>query len=173
MEQVLNAKERNEAFIKFILFFLITVAVIVGAVYFDALLPDKENEVLRQRITSLENQFYNQEQFVAIMEETKTLIDSSGKLAKPNLLLEREIAKQLDLMNSKRYHDSSIYARQNKDILLLLYVQIETSKQLMQANEAVEETNKLKVEINELTDKLEQANLSLAIYQKDANFGND
>src|SRR5438093_495212 len=96
MEQILNAKIRNQAFGKFILFFVITVAIVVMAVYFNFIgVPANENQLLREKVRSYEDQTYRQEQFLTAMETSKKLIDSMGRSEQLNPLLDKEIAEQL------------------------------------------------------------------------------
>jgi len=61
MPSVLNHKERNRAFLKFLFFFIISVWLIVGAIYFDMRIPYKENDVLREQVTRYRNQTIAQE----------------------------------------------------------------------------------------------------------------
>ena len=48
--KALNAKERNRAFLKFLLFFVFTLVLVVTAIYFDFKLPLKENSYLQKQI---------------------------------------------------------------------------------------------------------------------------
>ena len=60
MLQILNSTERNQAFLKFLLFFLITVSLIVWAVYFNVNMPRKENVILKSEVNATRQQESNQ-----------------------------------------------------------------------------------------------------------------
>ena len=64
MEHVINAKLRNQAFWKFLVFFVITTAIIVIAVYFDTDLRSSENASLRTQIKIYEDQSFSEQQFL-------------------------------------------------------------------------------------------------------------
>ncbi|HLA57996.1 MAG TPA: type VI secretion system TssO, partial [Puia sp.] len=76
MLKALNAKERNQAFLKFLLFFLLTLVLVVTAIYFDFKLPLKENNYLQKEIDQQRQIEHNQENFVNTMNEAVRLLDS-------------------------------------------------------------------------------------------------
>jgi hypothetical protein len=71
-----NAKERNIAFIKYILLFIVTTGLIVVAVFFGIRLPFKENAYLRDKIKTMESQINDERRFMSKMQNIKALIDS-------------------------------------------------------------------------------------------------
>jgi hypothetical protein len=71
-----NAKERNIAFIKYILLFIVTTGLIVLAVFFGTRLPFKENAYLRDKIKTMESQIGEERRFIGKMMNVKALIDS-------------------------------------------------------------------------------------------------
>src|SRR5882762_10373828 len=79
MQQVLNSKERSQAFWKFFLFFLLTVLLVVTAVYFDFKLPFKQNRVLQDEVDLQRQQDRDEAKFVVKMQETIVLLDSLDK----------------------------------------------------------------------------------------------
>lgn len=92
MLQILNSTERNQAFLKFLLFFLITVSLIVWAVYFNFRMPQKENVMLKSEVDVNRQKEANQLNFSTKLEETMILIDS---LDKPNTNI-NQINLQID-----------------------------------------------------------------------------
>jgi hypothetical protein len=76
MQKLLNTKERGDAFLKFLIFFMITVALIVTAVFYNYRVPRKENEVLlaEKDVMNIEKQ--NQDQFIAKMKDAMALRDT-------------------------------------------------------------------------------------------------
>ena len=171
MEHVLNSKERNQAFVKFIFFFLVTTVLIVLAVYFDYKLPFKDNAVLREKLRTYEGQQYSQEQFLTVMESAKKLIDSMGKQAQPNALLDQEIAKQLIIMKTPAYQEESLYGTLNKGIFNICYDYNDLCKRLLPARDALDENNKLKTQLNDLQLRYDNAQRDLEAYRRSSNLG--
>lgn len=163
MEQVLNAKLRNLAFLKFFFFFFLTISIIIAAVYFNFRIPSKENDLLREKIRNHEGQQYHQEQYVVLTETTKTLIDSLNKGGQLNPLLEREIVKQLDVMRSPIYSDNNLYATTNKNTFNALYDHYILSKRVLQLGETIKQIDNLKKERDEYKTKYDEAQRDLNI----------
>src|SRR5438067_10648036 len=72
----INRAERKKAFWNFLLFFLITVAVIVAAVLFSVQVPFKENDRLRKEADVAYNEKVFLQGFEIRMQETMNLLDS-------------------------------------------------------------------------------------------------
>lgn len=58
-----NSKERRNSFLKFLLIFLVTVGTIVGAVYFNFQISNKENEVLKEQASLVKEELKFQASF--------------------------------------------------------------------------------------------------------------
>lgn len=171
MEQILNAKLRNEAFLKFFFFFLLTISIIVAAVYFDFRIPSKENDLLREKIRDHESQQYLQEQYTVLTETTKNLIDSLNKTAQLNPLLEREIVKQLDIMRSPIYSDNNVYGTTNKNTFNALYDHYILSKRVSQLGDTIKQLDNLKKERDEYKARYDAAQRDLDICRNGNNLG--
>lgn len=171
MDQVINADVRKQTFLRFITFFIITVALIVAAVYFDTLVPEKENEVLRMKIGNMENQVYRQKEFMAIMEKVKDLNDSLVTLGSVHPLLDREIAEQLNIMNKPLHLENSLYGTLNKDIFNLVYEYTEMNKRQISLAREMQEVEQLKSDLNATKSLLEDTRRSLDAYRNSANLG--
>ena len=120
MQQVLNSKERSEAFFKFLAFFLITVACVVLAVFFNYYLPSSENRVLEEQVDIQRQQDATETKFVAKMTEAVTLLDSLDKNVSP--AVQDQINNQLngkltELEELRQKDDPSAYGRMNNVIL--------------------------------------------------------
>ncbi|MCW3162376.1 type VI secretion system transmembrane protein TssO [Chryseobacterium oryctis] len=76
--EVLNKKERSIAFSFFILFFIITVTVLVIAVFFNAYFPFKENSLLKTENIKMKKEMETQERFSFQLEKVKSAVDSIG-----------------------------------------------------------------------------------------------
>lgn len=129
MPSVLNSRERNRAFFKFLFFFVISVWLIVGAVYFNMRVPHKENLVLREQVMRYRAQSLAQEKFVTSMDQAKVLIDSLKQPGVNSMYINQQIAAKLRELTDLQYKDSSMYSRMNKNVLdLYLRYQDATNK---------------------------------------------
>ena len=144
MEQVLNAKQRNEAFVKFTVLFVLTIGVIIMAVYFDFRIPAEENIQIRKKLSNLENQLHQQEQFLTAMETSKKLIDSMSKSEQFNPLLDREIVDQLNAIEKLAKKSDGILGTMNRETFGLSYDYNELNKKLLQSKNAMQQVEKLK-----------------------------
>jgi len=160
MQKILNSKERNEAFLKFLLFFCITVALIIIAVYFNFRLPLKENSKLREKITLQTQEEMNQEKFTENMDKAMAYLDSLDKDPKNmesiEILLTGKI-RDLATLQEKGY---SPYAKMNKVIIERMIELKDQKKQLFKlsdkANTLTEMEKKLQYAETQLTQKQQE-----------------
>ena len=71
-----NSKERRISFFKFLGLFLVTMLMIVGAVFFSYQIPKKENAELRAHTKVLEDGMVFQKNFYNEMRVVKSMLDS-------------------------------------------------------------------------------------------------
>lgn len=171
MEHIINAKERNYAFVIFIVSFIITVAIIIGAVYFNTLIPGNENDILRKKIADIENQEIEQKQFIAAMKGVKTLNDSLINLGVVDPWVERGIVDHLRTMDHPQHKEGNLYGPLNTDIFNFVYEYTEMNKKLLNLSKEREEIESLKNDLSRLKGELEQANRSLDAYRNSSNLG--
>lgn len=171
MEHIINAKERKYAFILFLLSFTATVAIIIGAVYFNTLIPGNENDILRKKIADFENQVFEQKQFIMAMEGVQTLNDSLIKLGVVHPLVERGITGHLSLMSLPLHKEGDLYGQLNTDIFNFAYEYTEMNKKLLNLNKEREEIEILQNDLSRVKGELEQANRSLDAYRNSSNLG--
>jgi hypothetical protein len=74
----LNQAERTSAFLKFLLFFTITIVFIIIAVFFGVRVPLEENKKLKQQITAYQNEQLSTAKFSAGMTDLQPLLDTLG-----------------------------------------------------------------------------------------------
>lgn len=117
MAHVVNDRERNLAFRKFLGFFLLSVLMVVGAVYFNTRIPAKDNEIMREQLGSFRTQSMAQEKFVKNMDEAKILIDSLNRPGANTIYLNQLIAARIRELAQLQYKDSSMFSRLNKNVL--------------------------------------------------------
>lgn len=117
MLQILNSQERNQAFLKFLVFFLITVALIVAAIFFDYRMPVRENAILQDKLSTHRQQEHTQQLFVQRMLEVDALfktLDSSK--ASPSQIL-RQIDAKLIGLSELQGSTNTLYGKMNKIIV--------------------------------------------------------
>ncbi len=139
MQKPLNTKERSNAFWKFFFFFLLTVAMVTTAVYFDFRLPYKENEILKEKVENIRLQSMAQEKFTNNMLQAKALIDSIGKPGVNVKYIGDEVSNKLTDLRNIHIGDSSLVGSLDKVVISVFL-----------------DYNKLKSEMINLTDAQSQ-----------------
>ena len=71
-----NTKERRNSFLKFLLLFVITIAIIVTSVFFTFKIPVKENSILKAQADKIKKEIIFQNTFSKEMSKVNKLIDS-------------------------------------------------------------------------------------------------
>jgi hypothetical protein len=166
MEQIINAKLRNQAFWKFLILFLVTIAIIVGAAYFPIHIPFKNNRQLNGKVSNYEQQVFNQKEFMISADQIKTLIDSLGTNDGNDALLERNIADKLTGLSKKIESlpgADTIYASTNQSTVNLFHDYLESKQQLMQSKKAQEQ-------IENLTEQLQNCQTDRDKFRQDAEY---
>ena len=129
MAHLVNAKERDTAFWKFLAFFLLSTLLVVSAIYFDTRIPAKDNAIMREQIGAYKTQAVAQEKFVRSMDDAKALIDSLTRPGSNAVYLNQQIAAKIRELAQLQYKDSSMYTRLNKNVLdIFLRYQEATNK---------------------------------------------
>jgi len=115
--EVLNKTQRRSAYWLFVLFFVITVAVLVTAVFFNAYFPFKENSLLKIENTKMKKEMETQNKFSFQLEKVKLAVDSIG-MPKQNDFFNEKLAlsiladmyKQLpkDTLKNKNMYNNTI-----------------------------------------------------------------
>jgi Type VI secretion system, TssO len=114
MQKPINTSERNSAFWKFFLFFVLTVAMVTTAVYFDFRLPHKENEILKGKAESMRLQNMEQEKITNSFIEAKKFIDSIDKQGVNIKYISDMVAQKLGDLSKLNIGDSSIQGKMNR-----------------------------------------------------------
>ena len=115
--EVLNKRQRNNAYLVFVLFFLITVAILITAVFFNAYFPFKENSLLKAENARMKKEMEIQNKFSFQLEKVKAAVDSIG-MPKQNDFFNEKLAlstladmyKQLpkDTLKNKNMYNNTI-----------------------------------------------------------------
>ncbi len=117
MLQILNSQERNQAFLKFIVFFLITVALIVAAIFFDYKMPVRENAVLHDKLNSHRQVEYNQQVFIERMQEALVLLDSLDKPGIVEAQVNMQLTAKLSNLSEHQGSTNTLMGKTNKVIV--------------------------------------------------------
>jgi type VI secretion system TssO-like protein len=118
MLTVLNSKDRNRAFVKFIALFVITTVLIISAAYVDFRgLPESRKSFLEQKFRVQRIESLNQEEFVSHMEKARGLLDSMGRNPDQQTQLEILLTGKLNDMERSRQKDSSLYGKIDTRVL--------------------------------------------------------
>ena len=117
MAHLVNAKERDAAFWKFLGFFIFSTLLVVSAVYFETRIPAKDNAIMRDQVSAYKTQALAQEKFVRSMDDAKALIDSLTRPGSNAVYLNQQIAAKIRELAQLQYKDSSMYSRLNKNVL--------------------------------------------------------
>jgi hypothetical protein len=157
MQQVLNSQERNQAFLKFLLFFLITVVLIITAVFFNFRLPVRENKMLQAEVDIQRTQDVNQQKFVSAAQEMVTLLDSLDKKGTNFEQVNLSINSKLQELAILQQKDNTIYGKMDKIMIDKLAELQQSKRSLQDANNSI---NKMSTAQTEL-DKCTQDNLQL------------
>lgn len=116
--EIVNKEQRTKAYWFFVLFFAITVTIVVIAMFANVHFPFEENKLLKEKNTKLEKDITIQNHFAADLEKVKVAVDSIGvsnlkddffneKLA---LSILADMYKQLpkDTLNNKNMYNNTI-----------------------------------------------------------------
>ncbi len=155
MLQILNSKERNQAFLQFLLFFLVTTGLIVGAVYFNFAVPETEKNYLREEVKRSRADLTQQQNFIANMLEAKKFLDSLNKPGVNTEMINSELTERITGMNKTRFpDDTSSYGKLNNAVITA-YIDIQASKkQLNTLDDKDRQLLDLKEEVNGYIQKL-------------------
>lgn len=162
--EVLNKTERKKAFGFFILFFVLTIGVLLIAVLFNVYFPFKENQLLKQENLRIQKEMQVQDEFSFQLEKVKAAVDSvghSGSKYKNDFFNEKlalsilaDMYKQLPkdtLKNKNMYHNTILAYKELIDAkkqIKQLTINQRTMDSLNTINKTLkEEYDKIKVDL--------------------------
>ena len=102
----INRAERKKAFGNFLLFFIITVAVIVVTIFFSIQVPARQNQYLLKQMAQVEQEKVFAESFRHKMQETMLMLDSVNQSNNPDRM-ELQIQNNIAQLNQMAIQDSS------------------------------------------------------------------
>lgn len=162
--EVLNKKERKKAFVAFVLFFALTVGVLLTALWFNIYFPFKENGLLKRENARIQKEMQVQDQFSFQLEKVKAAVDSIGHIStgykddffneKLALSILADMYKQIPkdtLRNKNMYHNTILAYKELIDAkkqIKQLTIHQRTMDSLSTINKTLkEEYDKIKVDL--------------------------
>lgn len=150
---ILNKKERFNAFMLFLLMFFITTGVLITAVFFNFKLPLKENEVLKTENDKMNAQFTFNKDFTDRMEAIGKLVDSLDKSPESFQFIEQSINYELVDLKQKIPNDTVVSPRLYDNMILTVKSYVNAKKKLFLSKDSSKEVDDLKDEIKDLEDE--------------------
>ncbi len=111
----INAQERKKTFQRFLLFFILTIAIIMTTIFVSIRIPYKENAKLQEQlaIVEKENQFRND--FARAMGETQNLLDTVNQNTVASGLIDGRITQKIQemdaLLNKNEVNSKVLYTQ--------------------------------------------------------------
>ncbi len=102
-----NSPERNKAFGRFIIFYIITTVLIVLAVFFGLQVPFKQNKQLQSQIEVLQGEKDFGNRFSSLLAQTKSLLDTVNSSGARIDLVEGQIAQKIQEMDAMLAKDTT------------------------------------------------------------------
>lgn len=159
-----NSKERQTAFLKYLLLFLVTVLTIVFAIYFNYKVPNKENDLLKTQIKSVEKEMEFQNNFSDEMRAVKSMIDSLD-IPGQNISYQNSLvsAKLVELQKTIPSKDST-YRYDMYTNIVNIYVELQDTKgELRSLNDAKSTIDEYKEALDRCRADLKQTERDLFI----------
>ncbi|SDD98931.1 type VI secretion system TssO [Niabella drilacis] len=102
-----NTKERSQAFARFLLFFLLTIALIVTTIFFGIRIPYAENEKLREQLAIIEKENEFRDHFAGNMQQAQSLLDTVNMDPAKSGLIDGRITQKIQEMDAQLNRNST------------------------------------------------------------------
>jgi hypothetical protein len=150
-----NQQERKKAFWNFLLFFCITVGVIVVTMLFSFQVPFKERDMLRKKADISDNHKVQVLDFGKTMREAMNMIDTLDQV-KNAFLVEGRIKANIQTLSDIAARDTTWMKDMLRDAVYNLTSLTEAKMSLLKVADAKAELDKKDERIEKLTEKLEE-----------------
>lgn len=148
--EALNKKERNDAYASFMVFFLLTAALLLLAVFFGYRVPFKENERLRKQLKRYEHEADFMNTFAQKINEAKTMLDSVNLPGAQAVVIDGNLAGKIKELGSLVGNDS-IKDKRVYDNAIQLILALQGAKASLRANSNTEtDLGKVQQQVNQL-----------------------
>lgn len=154
MQKPLNAKEHNQAFLTFLFFLAVTIAMVAGALFINFRVPARELKILRERSDNYRNQSIAQENFKRTLNEFMAVMNRSDSSSKA--MIESEAKPKLDALRNATNIDDSTSDVKLKMVTLTMANQYMNSKlRLADLSDYAAEITRLRNKVAELSRDLD------------------
>lgn len=166
---ILNKKERFNAFMLFLLMFFVTMIVLITAIFFNYRLPIKENEVLKRENDKMNMQFSFNKEFSNKIEDVNKLVDSLNAAPESFQFIEQSINYELVQLKEKIPSDTIVDPKLYQNVILNYIDLVKTKKRLLLTSDSKNEMDKMDKELKELADENKSLSRELQLYQSMSN----
>ncbi|MBC9798006.1 type VI secretion system TssO [Sinomicrobium weinanense] len=163
--EILNRKERVSAFLLFLLMLVITVGVLIFAVFFNYKLPWRENEALKQENDRIMNEFRYQEKFSSKIDELTASIDSLNRAGDGFQFLEQTINLELAKLkegipaDKETYKNTLLY----NNVILNLNDLVKSKRRLQLLQQSEKQIDELEKQIEDYEEIINQLKKQLEL----------
>ncbi len=152
---IINTRERNQAFIRFLLFFLITCGLIVSAVYVDfKMLPSRETDFWKAEALQFRTNNNRQDQFVRQMQKTKILLDSLTAGTKIHIANDIKWRGYMTDLEKLKLDDSSSTASLNSMVISTFIELQQLKKEMIELREIASNVQLMEARLNQCQGQL-------------------
>ncbi|HEX8547979.1 MAG TPA: type VI secretion system TssO, partial [Cytophagaceae bacterium] len=124
----LNKSERVKTFFIFLVFFLLTVGLILVAAFIDVKVPAKEIEVLKAENSKLSRELEFQKRFSKKIYEVKSLLDTINQANSNALYLEQVASSKLAAMKESIPPADSLREKAMYDYVIQILLSLQENK---------------------------------------------
>ena len=150
-----NSPERRKAFIRFVIFYIISTALIITAVFFGLQVPFKENKQLQSQLETVYKERDFDRKFFELMSETRKMLDTVNSAGTKTEFVEGRIDRKIQEMDAILNKDS-ISGKKIYSELVLIFNEAKNDKKLIRLASDKDATVKLLDEqIKQLKQNLE------------------
>jgi Type VI secretion system, TssO len=128
MAKPVNLKEHNSAFVKFLIFFLVTLTMAVSAVYFNFKVPNKELAILRERDDLFRNQQINQEKYKQTLGEVMAVLSKLDSSSSNKAMVISELTPKIEALNAASAIEDSTASQKLNQMVFVLVKQYQNAK---------------------------------------------
>ena len=159
----LNKKERKKAFWKFLAFFIVTILFVMGAVFINFDIPQKQKKLLAKENELLNRELDFQTDFSKGIKEVKATLDSINQSGQNVMYLERLVNTKLAEINQSIPEGDSLRQRKLYNYVIQSFLDLQESKRkLRELQNAQKLIQKYKKNVERYMEALEQTERDLS-----------
>jgi hypothetical protein len=162
MPQALNEKEHNQAFLKFLFFFVVTVLMVISAIFINFEIPGQELKILRERSDNYRNKQIAEENFKNTLSEFIAITNRSDSSSKAEI--QSEVSPKLEALLRAEIDNSTTRIKLNRAIY-------EIANKYLDAKLRLADFRDIETEITRLKNKNTELEADLKACRDRVNFG--